>query len=88
MTQSITTYYIPQNLNIKKGKIYTLYLNKNTNLDLTSIINSNKSSIQQHTITLNKDEYNKLLMLIDTSTKLYSQSQELARKINKGRSKQ
>ena len=88
MTQSITTYYIPQNLNIKKGKIYTLYLNKNTNLDLTSIINSNKSSVQQHTITLNKDEYNKLLMLIDTSTKLYSQSQELARKINKGRSKQ
>lgn len=38
MTQNITTYYIPQNLNITVGKIYNIYLNKVTNLDLTSII--------------------------------------------------
>ena len=87
MIQNITTYYIPQNLNVKKGKIYALYLNKNTNLDLSSITNNKKEQIQQNTITLTKDDYNKLLLLIDTSTKLYSQSQELARKINKGRSK-
>lgn len=87
MTQNITTYYIPQNLNIKKGKIYTLYLNKNTNLDLTSIINNNSDLKQQNNITISKDDYNKLLLIIDTSTKLYSQSQELAKEINKGRSK-
>ena len=97
MNQSITSYYIPQNLNIKKGKIYTLYLNKNTNLDLSNIININPNQdkqikrIQENTlgesITLNKEDYNKLLLLIDTSTKLYSQSQELADKISKGRSR-
>ena len=97
MKQSITSYYIPQNLNIKKGKIYTLYLNKNNNLDLSNIININ-SSQEKGTIkpqedslgefvTLNKEDYNKLLLLIDTSTKLYSQSQEIANKISKGRSR-
>ena len=88
MIDKLTIYSKPTNIHNIQGRFYNVYLNKNTNLDLTSIINSNKSSVQQHTITLNKDEYNKLLMLIDTSTKLYSQSQELARKINKGRSKQ
>ena len=38
MTQNINTYYIPQNLNILTGKIYNIYINKVTNLDLTSII--------------------------------------------------
>ena len=38
MTQNITKYYIPQNLNISKGKIYNMYLNKVTNLDLSQII--------------------------------------------------
>ncbi len=91
MTQNITTYYIPQNLNIKQGKIYTLYLNKVTNLDLTSIIEKEKSiqskGVSTNNITLTKDDYNKLLVLLDTSTKLYLQSQELVNKINKGRSK-
>ena len=91
MTQNITTYYIPQNLNIKQGKIYTLYLNKVTNLDLTSIIEKEKSiqskGVSTNNITLTKDDYNKLLVLLDTSTKLYLQGQELVNKINKGRSK-
>ena len=91
MTQNITTYYIPQNLNIKQGKIYTLYLNKVTNLDLTSIIEKEKNiqskGVSTNNITLTKDDYNKLLVLLDTSTKLYLQSQELVNKINKGRSK-
>lgn len=38
MTQNITTYYVPQNLNIPTGKIYEMYLNKVTNLDLSSIL--------------------------------------------------
>ena len=67
MTQNITTYYIPQNLNIKQGKIYTLYLNKVTNLDLTSIIEKEKSiqskGVSTNNITLTKDDYNKLLVL-------------------------
>ena len=89
MTQNITTYYIPQNLNINKGKIYTLYLNKVTNLDLSSIITNNNQNKEEgtDTITLSKDDYNKLLVLLDTSTKLYNQSQELVTKINKGRSR-
>ncbi len=89
MTQNITTYYIPQNLNINKGKIYTLYLNKVTNLDLSSIITNNNQTKEKatDTITLSKDDYNKLLVLLDTSTKLYNQSQELVTKINKGRSR-
>ena len=39
MTSELMTYYIPNNPNIPKGHIYTLYLNHNTNLDLSSIIN-------------------------------------------------
>ena len=39
MNNTIKTYYIPNHPNIKKGPIYTLYLNNNTNLDLSSILN-------------------------------------------------
>ncbi|MBR3161199.1 MAG: hypothetical protein IKF19_00515 [Bacilli bacterium] len=86
MTQNVTTYYIPQNLNIRKGKIYTLYLNKITNLDLSGII-TNDSLRKKDEITLTKDDYNKLLLLLDTSIKLYNQSQDLVAKIGRGRSK-
>ena len=40
MNNNITTYYIPNNPNVDKGLIYTLYLNNNKNLDLSSIINN------------------------------------------------
>lgn len=46
MTNQVMTYYIPDNPNIPKGHIYTLYLNNNTNLELSSILNT-------QTITLN-----------------------------------
>ena len=39
MTNQLMTYYIPNNPNIPKGHIYALYLNHNTNLDLSSILN-------------------------------------------------
>lgn len=45
MTQNITTYYIPQNINISKGKIYDLYYSKVTNLDLSSITNPQNLTI-------------------------------------------
>lgn len=65
MNNQITTYYIPSNPNIKSGPIYTLYINNNTNLDLTSILasKSNPKNLEQPLpkITLEPNEYNKLL---------------------------
>ena len=55
MNNNITTYYIPNNPNITKGIIYTLYLNNNKNLDLSSIIN--KENITVNTI-LNQTDNN------------------------------
>ena len=81
MNQTITSYYLPQNLHINKGKIYTLYLNKVTNLDLSSITNKDNN------IIINKEDYNKLLSILNTFTTLYTQSQELTTKISKGRTK-
>ena len=43
MNNKIKIYYIPENLNIKKGQIYTLYINKNNNLDLSSILEDEKT---------------------------------------------
>lgn len=103
MTQNITKYYIPQNLNISKGKIYNMYLNKVTNLDLSQIITPkdvtlngilqpNKQVLTEqqpttstNTITLSKEDYTELLSLADNTTKLYNQSQELVKKLTKGR---
>ena len=75
MTNELTTYYIPNNLNITKGHIYTLYLNHNTNLDLSSLLNlqtitvsnllqSAKGPIQSTSqITRSQEDYTKLLEL-------------------------
>lgn len=75
MTNEIMTYYIPNNPNIPKGHIYTLYLNHNTNLDLSSILNlqtltlnniieTQNGPIQQTSqITISKEDYTKLLEL-------------------------
>ena len=75
MTNEIITYYIPNNPNISKGHIYTLYLNHNTNLDLSSILNlqtltlnnvieTQNGPIQQTIgITISKEDYTKLLEL-------------------------
>lgn len=75
MTNDLMTYYIPTNPNITKGQIYTLYLNKNTNLDLSSILNlqtvtvnnilqSSQGPVKQTTqITISGEDYTKLLEL-------------------------
>ena len=75
MTNEIMTYYIPNNPNIPKGHIYTLYINHNTNLDLSSIVNlqtltlnniieTQNGPIQQTSqITISKEDYTKLLEL-------------------------
>lgn len=75
MTTKPQIYYIPTNPNIPKGHIYTLYLNHNTNLDLSSIINPKtitlnniiptKEGLIQTTsqITISKEDYTRLLEL-------------------------
>lgn len=75
MTNNITTYYIPNNPKITKGTIYNLYLNKNTNLNLTSITDTknislnniiktnNQTITQTNNITISKEDYTKLLEL-------------------------
>ena len=75
MTKELITYYIPSNPNIIKGPIYSLYINKNTNLDLTSILNSQTITInnivdtnigqikETSSITISKEDYTKLLEL-------------------------
>lgn len=74
MNSQAKIYYIPQNPHIKSGKIYTFYLNNNTNLDLSSILNiqtlqlkdliqKNISSNQQNSIIITDEEYQKLIEL-------------------------
>ena len=83
MTQNIITYYIPQNLNIIKGKIYNLYINKVKNLDLSEIILNNNST----NILLTEEDYNELISIANISTKLYNQSQNIVKKLAKERNK-
>ncbi|MBQ6495196.1 MAG: hypothetical protein IJI49_04265 [Bacilli bacterium] len=87
MTQSIITYYIPQNLNITKGKIYNLYINKVKNLDLTSIITPIQQTISNtpKTITITEDTYNNIFNLINNQEKIYNQSKEIVKQLTKER---
>ena len=74
MNSQAKIYYIPKNPHIKSGKIYTFYLNNNTNLDLSSILNlqtlqlkdliqKNISSNQQNSIIITDEEYQRLIDL-------------------------
>lgn len=94
MIQNITTYYIPQNINIQKGKIYNLYINKVTNLDLQAIIPTKHETLndiiqptitEPKMITLTEDEYQNILLLTNKTRELYDQSKELEKKLTKGR---
>ena len=95
MIQNITSYYIPQNQNIQSGRIYTIYLNKINNLDLSSIItkeqtktfngivNSNQATKEEYTIS--KEEYQTILNILNETSKLYNESQSLSKILTKGR---
>ena len=69
MNNKIKIYYIPENLNIKKGQIYTLYINKNNNLDLSSILEDEKTfnniivPFKENKIIIEEKEYNKLISI-------------------------
>ena len=76
MKTQITTYYIPENPIILRGSIYTFYLNNNTNLDLSAVINTKNLQLQdliqnnikstlepKSTITISNEDYTRLLEL-------------------------
>ena len=70
MNNQVKTYYIPFNPNIKKGPIYTLYLNNNKNLDLTSILaedaltlNNIITPFKENKIIIEEEIFNKLIQI-------------------------
>lgn len=69
MNNKIKIYYIPTNPNIKKGSLYTLYINKNNNLDLSSILEEeNKLNniivpFKENKIIIENNDYNKLMSI-------------------------
>lgn len=85
MVQNIITYYIPQNNNVTSGIIYNLYLNKITNLDLSSVITATNLDNQLNCITLSKVDYEKLINLVNKTSELNNQVQTLVKKLERGR---
>ena len=76
MNTQPNVYYIPKNPHVKAGKIYTFYLNNNTNLDLSTILNTKNLQLQdliqsnmsttpksKATITISNEDYTRLLEL-------------------------
>ena len=70
MNNKIKTYYIPTNPKIKKGPIYTLYINNNTNLDLSSISEDNNITLnniinpfKENKIIIEEKDYNDILKI-------------------------
>ena len=85
MNQKIITYYIPQNLNITKGKIYNLYINKIRNLDLSSIVPPKTNIAKEKLITITENDLKEILEISNNQAIIYNKSQELIKKITKGR---
>lgn len=85
MNQNIITYYIPQNLNITKGKIYNLYINKIRNLDLSSIVPPKTNIAKEKLITITENDLKEILEISNNQAIIYNKSQELIKKITRGR---
>lgn len=93
MTNNLIIYYIPNNPNVTNGAIYTLYINHNKNLDISSISNSyfedsNKvhnqktQSIIEHKTDYNiLDLNNQMLKLIEEKTKIIEIEKEMTDKL-------
>lgn len=67
MDTEIKKYYIPQNPNVLKGHIYTMYINNNTNMDLSTILNIYSNTVP---ITISQTDYNKLIELNNIAIQL------------------
>ena len=69
MNNQVKVYYIPTNPKIIQGRIYSMYINNNTNLDLSSIQNTRNiklSKTQQSnstSIMISEKDYTRLLEL-------------------------
>ena len=69
MNNQIKVYYIPTNPKIIQGRIYSMYINNNTNLDLSSIQNTRNIKLpktQQSnptSIMISEKDYTRLLEL-------------------------
>ncbi len=85
MVQNIITYYIPQNNNVTSGRIYNLYLNKITNLDLSSVITATNLDNHPNCITLSQVDYEELINLVNKTSELNNQVQMLVKKLERGR---
>ena len=85
MVQNIITYYIPQNNNVTSGRIYNLYLNKITNLDLSSVITATNLDNHHNCITLSQVDYEELINLVNKTSELNNQVQMLVKKLERGR---
>ena len=85
MVQNIITYYIPQNNNVTSGRIYNLYLNKITNLDLSSVITATNLDNHPNCITLSKVDYEKLINLVNKTSEWNNQVQTLVKKLERDR---
>lgn len=85
MVQNIITYYIPQNNNVTSGRIYNLYLNKITNLDLSSVITATNLDNHPNCITLSQGDYKELINLVNKTSELNNQVQMLVKKLERGR---
>lgn len=85
MVQNIITYYIPQNNNVTSGRIYNLYLNKITNLDLSSVITATNLDNRPNCITLSQVDYEELINLVNKTSELNNQVQMLVKKLERGR---
>lgn len=87
---SIRTYYIPVNNNISKGPIYTLYINNNKNLDLTSILEENSLTLnnminpfKENKIILEKSDYDELVKLNNNINSVINNLRKNQEEINK-----
>ena len=56
MGDNLVVYYLPVNTRVVKGKSYALYMNNNTNLDLSAI----KDSVVESKLVLEREDFVKL----------------------------
>ena len=80
MVRDLKLYYIPKNNYIKNDKIYTFYLNKAKNLDLTTILGST-SNISEINISI--DDYNAIVKLVKEFSILSNNNKKLIEKLIK-----
>jgi len=81
MNNKIKIYYIPNNPNIKKGTIYTLYINNNTNLDLSSLL-ENKIILEEYNYKRLIEITNLLTSLLTDLNKLNIEYQNILKKFS------